>query len=122
MLYNGLSLPECECNETSGTGLPCCHLIALFKQLGNDTFPVQLIARQLIPNFEGFALPELSQLTLEQLDFIPKIPFESSSDDEYEGPPPESPIQYDPIRAGRDTNTRKYNHVMMVLNAIAQRA
>jgi hypothetical protein len=36
--YDGEHLPECECNETSGTGLPCCHIIALFWQLGDVLF------------------------------------------------------------------------------------
>jgi hypothetical protein len=73
MMYNGVSFPECECIETSGTGFPCCHLIALFKQLWNDTFPVHLIVPRWITNFERFAVPGLPQLTLEQSDFIQKI-------------------------------------------------
>jgi hypothetical protein len=120
--YDGDHLPECECNETSGTGLPCCHIIALFWQLGGRAFPVQLIAPRWVPNFEGFTVPDLPPLTLAEADVVHKILSEASSEDEDEGPPAPFPDESDPIRAGRDSATRKYNRIMIVAKEIAQRA
>jgi hypothetical protein len=44
--------PICECNETSGTGLPCADLIALYAQFVDGAFHVPLVARRWIPNLE----------------------------------------------------------------------
>jgi hypothetical protein len=121
--YDGEHLPECECNETSGTGLPCCHIIALFWQLGERSFPTQLITARWIPNFQGFTMPPLPPLTLAESDVFQKILSEASSGDEEEGQPsPASPDESDLIRAGRDGATRKYNRIMMIAKEIAQRA
>jgi hypothetical protein len=117
-------LPECQCNETSGTGLPCCHLIALFAQMGSGAFPIQLIAPRWIPDFDRSVLPPLPDLSLHDSDALHRILSEVSSDEEDGSmPAPEDvPDEVEPIEAGRDSSTRKYNRVLAIGKEIAQRA
>jgi hypothetical protein len=62
--------PRCECNETTGTGLPCQHLIALYPQYANGAFSVALIARRWVPDDGISSLPDLPGLSMEELDTI----------------------------------------------------
>jgi hypothetical protein len=81
--YDGTSIPECECNETSGTGLPCCHMIALFRHGGGEEcFPVQAIATRWFIKSPAIVLPPLPQLNLEDHDEIQHLLAEVSSEDE----------------------------------------
>jgi hypothetical protein len=123
----------CQCNETSGTELPCCHLIALFYQLAGRAFPARLIAPRWIPDFAQITVPPLPALTIAQADKVQRILSQVSSDDEGDTPPPppeslndadpgELPDESDPIVAAADTQTRRYTRLMMVAKEVVQRA
>jgi hypothetical protein len=126
-------LPLCECNGTSGTGLPCSHLIALFDQAGEHAFPVQLIAPRWVPDHSQMRIPPLPELTLAQADKVQRILSQVSSGDEDDTPPPppdwfddsdrpEFPHQSDPIVAATDTQTRRYRRLMTIAKEVVQRA
>jgi hypothetical protein len=78
------AIPRCECNDTSGTGLPCSHLIALYHQHAAKTFPLALIAPRWIPVSEELQIPELPDLSLEECDEVERIASEESGDEEEE--------------------------------------
>jgi hypothetical protein len=81
--YDETNPPDCECNETSGTGLPCPHVIALFHQMASDhDFPVQAIAPRWYQRSPHVDLPPLPILRLHEVDAIEKIVNALSSDDE----------------------------------------
>jgi hypothetical protein len=60
--------PRCECNDTSGTGLPCPHIIALYSQFTEQLFPIALIAGRCLPGVPKNHIPCLPILTLEEMD------------------------------------------------------
>jgi hypothetical protein len=80
----------CQCNENSATGLPCSHLIALFRDHGlvQPSFPIQSIAPRWIPNFEGFNIRDVEGLTIGEHDQYLKSAHEEllkSDDDSAQG-------------------------------------
>jgi hypothetical protein len=40
MIRGDGSEPRCECNETSGTGPPCSHVVALYSQFAEQSVPI----------------------------------------------------------------------------------
>jgi hypothetical protein len=81
--YDGMNVPECECNESTGTGLPCPHVIALFRHFGGEEcFPVQAIAERWFVKSPEVQLPPLPQLVLREHDELQHLLTEPSSDGE----------------------------------------
>jgi hypothetical protein len=60
---------ECECDRLNATGLPCAHLVALFR-VGGGAFPVGLISRRWIPNFDEVEIPPLPKICLSEMDDV----------------------------------------------------
>jgi hypothetical protein len=71
----------CECDRLSGTGLPCCHLVALFRKCGHGFFPVQLIARRWIRS-PGASIPALPVMRIQDDDSARKVVAASVTSDE----------------------------------------
>jgi hypothetical protein len=83
--YDGETLPQCECNETSGNALPCPHVFALFREIGgSNCFPVQVIAPRWIPNFGAMEMPTLPRLQIEEHNQMLRALLNVSSESEPE--------------------------------------
>jgi hypothetical protein len=76
---------QCECDHVDRTGLPCHHLVALFQQGGNGAFPVQLIDRRWIANFEAARIPRMPAIRIEEADLAQRIASDSRTSDEEDG-------------------------------------
>lgn len=139
--YDGTIIPECECNEVTGTGLPCCHMIALFHQYGGpDCFPVQVIAERWFVKSPEVELPPLPLLRLEESDEIQcalsarssddgddsneeddedeRIDGRASSDDEELEPE----VRMAQSRVGQETQRQRYSRLITVAKEIARKA
>jgi hypothetical protein len=69
--YNDHDPPQCECNESTGTGLPCRHMIVLFREMGGDKcFPVQMISPRWIPNVSDVQIPALPMFRIAENDQV----------------------------------------------------
>ena len=136
--YDGTSVPECECNETTGTGLPCCHIIALFRCIGGEEcFPVHPIAERWFVKSPEVEFPPLPQLILTEQDELQHLLTEASSDeDEMEQEeenedvssfilPPSDSEPEDGITSlaiPRENQTQRYKRVLRLGKEIARRA
>ena len=126
--YDGETAPQCQCNETSATALPCPHMIALFREIGGpQCFPVQMIAPRWIPNFNEIEMPTLPALQIEEHDQMLRALSNVSSDSEQEeGPGMEGrgdDSEFPDTVAGRnETTTERYRRVLYIGKEIAQKA
>jgi hypothetical protein len=72
----------------SATGLPCPHLIALFKACGHQPFPVQFIDPRWIPNLDVVLIPPSPELSIGEHDIMLGIASDAvsrgESDSEYD--------------------------------------
>ena len=75
LVHFNLNLVNCQCHFTSNAGLPCRHIIALYRIL-NLEFPVQLIYSRLIQSKKA-----LTPVEKEMDVFL----FEEEDDDEEDG-------------------------------------
>jgi hypothetical protein len=109
--------PTCECMETSATGLPCPHLIALYKKF-SDRFPIALIDKRWIQSEEVYVAPELPDLAPWEADDMARIASEMSSDND-ESDSDDIGILIPPIR---EDQTRRYHRIMNLCRQLAQKA
>jgi hypothetical protein len=122
ILYDEEQPPRCECNEVSGTGLPCPHIIALFERFGPPgAFPVQIIAPRWLVASPEVSLPPLPLLRIEEIAEIERIagellPDSDASDDDGIPPPPM------PVPSDGDTTRDKYNRMFYVAKEITRKA
>jgi hypothetical protein len=136
--YDGMNVPECECNEATGTGLPCPHMIALFRYLGGEEcFPVQAIAERWFVKSPEVEFPPLPQLGLTEHDELQHLLTEPSSDgDELKSdeenkdvsslvPAPidsESEDGIASVTIPRENQTQRYRRALSLGKEIARRA
>jgi hypothetical protein len=91
---------QCECDHAERTGLPCHHLVALFQKCGGGAFPVQLIDRRWIPNFEQARIPPMPAMCIQEEDLARRMVSESMTSDEEDGGSP--PSDHDDLDSDTD--------------------
>jgi hypothetical protein len=123
--------PICECNETSKTGLPCPHLLALYSQCADHAFPTALIAPRWIPDVNKTEIPALPMLSIEEHDDLQRISVRSTDEEEIlpvsdllDGPNDGPSLNDDPeteaVAQGNTSNGR-YARLLYLGKQIAQK-
>jgi hypothetical protein len=54
LLYDEHHPPECECNKASGTGLPCTHIITMFREWDRRRFSLSVYCTALVRQVTSF--------------------------------------------------------------------